>query len=118
MFKMILLGAGSSVPFGIPGMVGFTENFIEKFGESELINHIRDSMGKSEEILGISFSFDLETLLSVFNDLANNSSKKPISAATSSFLINLGLNITVAREKYGLEASSKLEKLTQFIFES
>lgn len=115
---MILFGAGSSVPFGIPGMKGFTDRFIEKFGESELIGHIRDSIDKSEKILGISFSFDLETLLSVLGDLSSQSSKKPISAATSCLLINLTLNITGARKKFGNEATLKLKDLTQFIFET
>jgi len=111
-----LFGAGSSVPFDIPGMVGFTDRFVQKFGESPLINDIRDAMGESEEIIGIPFSFDLETLLSVLTDLSGAKPKKPISVATSTLLIKHGLNIETARKKYRSKASSSLVNLTEFIF--
>ena len=111
-----MFGAGSSVPFDIPGMVGFTDRFVQKYGESPLINDIRDAMGESEEIIGIPFSFDLETLLSVLTDLSGAKPKKPISVATSTLLIKHGLNIETARKKYRSKASSSLVKLTEFIF--
>jgi DNA polymerase III epsilon subunit-like protein len=70
--SMILFGAGSSVPFEIPGMTGFTEQFIAKNKDmSEFIMNIKDAISKSEEMIGISLPFDLETLLSVLNDLSN-----------------------------------------------
>ena len=97
-------------------MVGFTDRFIQKYGESPLINNIRDAMGESEEIIGIPFSFDLETLLSVLTDLSGAKPKKPISVATSTLLIKHGLNIETARKKYRSKASSSLVKLTEFIF--
>ena len=114
---MILLGAGSSVPFDVPGMMGITEQFASKYEETRtLIASIRDAINKSEEMVGIAFSFDLETMLSVLNDLSSARPKKPISIPTACLLIKQGLNLKAAREKYESEASSTLEKLTQFIF--
>jgi hypothetical protein len=116
---MILLGAGSSIPFDIPGMRGFTDRFFAEHKEkSDLINNIRDAIEKSGEIIGISFSFDLETLLSVLNDLSGVKPEKPISIATASLLITEGLNTKTARKEYEDEASSTLDKLTEFIFKT
>lgn len=115
---MILFGAGSSVPFDIPGMAGFTEQFIDKNKDiSGFIMNIKDAISKSEEIVGISFSFDLETLLSVLNDLSGVTREKTISIPTASLLLKERLVIKTAREKYGDTASSALERLTEFIFE-
>lgn len=114
---MILLGAGSSVPFDIPGMTGFTELFLSKHEETyKVIAIIKDAIGKSKNVVGIEFSFDLETLLSVLNDLAGVKPQKPISVPTACLLIGENLNIKGARDKYGSEASQALEKLTAFIF--
>jgi hypothetical protein len=114
---MILLGAGASVPFDVPGMTGFTDQFILGYEKtSTLITDIRDAIDKSEEMIGISFSFDLETMLSVLNDLSGSNPKKPISVPTACLLIKQGLSLKTAREKYEEEASSALEKLRQFIF--
>ena len=74
---MILLGAGSSIPFGIPGMKGSTDQFIATHGESELIAKIREAIDKSAETIGVRFSFDLESLLSVLNDLSGAKKEKP-----------------------------------------
>lgn len=79
---MILLGAGSSIPFNIPGMIGFTndfKNFIKR--DKDLIgfiNEIEDTTIKSEQIIGTSISFDLETLLSILTDLSAIQPEKPI----------------------------------------
>jgi hypothetical protein len=114
---MILFGAGSSVPFGIPGMAGFTEQFVSgNKGISEFLNEIEEAIRQSEKMVGISLPFDLETLLSVLNDLSGTTDEKPISIPTVSLLLKQNLNITKAREKYGNEASSTLEKLREFIF--
>lgn len=113
---MILFGAGSSVPFGIPGMAGFTARFVEQNKDiSHFIENIEDAVTKSEELVGISLSFDLETLLSILNDL---SSEKKISIPTASLLLKEGLNIKKARAEYGEVASSTLERLREFIFRS
>jgi len=111
---MILLGAGSSVPFGIPGMAGFTIQFIEESKKvSYFLSNIEHAINKTEELVGISLPFDLETLLSVLNDL---SSEKKISIPTASLMLREGLNIKRLRAKYGKVASSTLERLRQFIF--
>lgn len=115
--NMILFGAGSSVPFDIPGMAGFTEQFMEENSDiSEFILTIRDAISKSEETIGVSFSFDLEALLSVLNDLSGTTKEKPISILTASVLLNQSLDLKGARKKFGDEASSTFDKLREFIF--
>lgn len=113
-YHMILFGAGSSVPFGIPGMTGFTTQFIEESKDiSHFIGNLEDAINQSQELIGISLSFDLETLLSVLNDL---SSEKKISIPTASLLLREGLNTKEARARYGEDASSTLKRLREFIF--
>jgi hypothetical protein len=98
-------------------MAGFTELFLSKYEETyKVITTIKDAIGKSGNIVGVDFSFDLETLLSVLNDLAGVKSEKPISVPTACLLISENLNIKQARDKYGSEALQALEKLTAFIF--
>lgn len=114
---MILFGAGASTPFNIPGMIGFTEQFIaENEDISKFVVNIKDAVSHSEEMVGISISFDLETLLSVLNDLSGVMKEKPISIPTASLLLKEGLSIRAAREKYGNDATSALETLRYFIF--
>lgn len=117
---MILFGAGSSVPFDIPGMMGFTTQFKHFIEDSEsrfsFIQDIEDAISKTEEIIGISISFDLETLLSLLTDLSGVISEKPISIPTASFLLKNGLNIKSAREKHKENAFDILNKLRDFIF--
>ena len=114
---MILFGAGSSVPFDIPGMTEFTEKFIDKNKDmSEFLMNIKDAIDKSEEMVGISFSFDLETLLSVLNDLSGVMKEKPITIPTTSLLLEQGLNIKIARGKFRDKATVALERLREFIF--
>jgi len=94
---MILLGAGSSVPFGISGMAGFTEQFVKKNRDlSQFISKIKDAIVKSEEMIGVSLPFDLETLLSVLNDLSGVMDKKSISMPTASLLLTDRLSIKEA----------------------
>jgi len=115
---MILLGAGSSVPFGIPGMAGFTKLFIKKNPDfSAFISKIEGAISKSKDTIGVSIPFDLETLLSVLSDLSGVTDK-PISIPTASLLLTNGLSIKKAREKYGDKASLALEKLMKFIFDT
>jgi len=114
---MILFGAGVSTPFNIPGMLGFTEQFtVENKDIAEFIMNIKGAISHSEEMIGISISFDLETLLSVLNDLSGLIREKPISIPTTSLLLKEGLSIKAAREKYGDDATSALETLRYFIF--
>ena len=120
---MILLGAGSSVPFEIPGMLGFTENFKEHIESKDnddfnnLLSKIEESISKSEEILDISLSFDLEMLLSILTDLSGAIGGKPITIPTSSFLIYHHFDhIGNARKEYGSNSLSLLNLLRDFIF--
>ena len=121
--NMILFGAGSSVPFGIPGMSGFTKQFLASYesssgsGITEFLNAIQGAIGLSEQMVGISFSFDLESLLSVLNDLSEAMSEKPISIPTASLLLKEKLNIKAARDKYRGQASIVLDSLRNFVFQ-
>ncbi len=87
---MILFGAGSSIPFDIPGMAEFTKIFCEEYSGNVLIIDIKNALHESEGIVGISLSFDLETLLSVLNDLSGTI-RKPISVPTTALLLKQGL---------------------------
>lgn len=112
---MILLGAGSSVPFDIPGMQGFTDQFLAT-EKSDLLTRIADSIPKSRETVGVPIPLDLETLLSVLTDLSGASEDKPISLATMSFLLANSTNIEQAREKFGGESLRTLKKLKTCVF--
>jgi len=116
---MIVLGAGASVPFDIPGMAGFTEQY-KKLQDNEevikLINVIENAINNSGKTVGVSFSFDLESLLSVLTDLSGTMNEKPISVPTASLLIREKLTIDEARRKYMDTASFALDKLREFIF--
>ena len=58
---MILYGAGSSIPFDIPGMSGFTELFMkEKEDIATLFSEIQNGISESKETIGVSIEFDLE----------------------------------------------------------
>ena len=115
---MILFGAGSSVPFGIPGMAEFTLRFLEENRDlSAFIRRIRKSIMKSEEMIGVSFPFDLETLLSVLNDLSGITDKKPISLPTASLLLAEGKKFKAAQKEYGEKALQALDRLVRFIFD-
>jgi len=115
--SMILFGAGSSIPFDIPGMAGFTKRFIARNDDiTEFMTKIGKSISNSEEIIGVPLSFDLEALLSILNDLSEAKPEKPISIATASLLVEQGLDIKTAREKYGDVASTAFDRLRKFIF--
>jgi hypothetical protein len=115
---MILFGAGSSVPFDIPGMEGFTKQFLDRYKDKySFIINIGEAIEESEGIIGFPLSFDLETLLAVLNDLSGEK-KKPISVPTTSLLLKEKLKLHEAREKYGKDGSSALIDLEEFIFNS
>ena len=117
---MLLLGAGSSVPLGIPGMVGFTTQFIDSIRTEDdsynFIMDIKEGTTRSEKNIGITTSFDLEIFLSILTDLSGTSPEKPISIPTASFLIDKCVSIIQAREKYKNIASPLLTNLRYFIF--
>lgn len=114
---MILFGAGSSVPFGIPGMLDFTTEFLEtKEYDFELVEVIRDAIESSDQTIGLVLPFDLESLLSVLTDLSEIKPQKPISAATVALLLRKKLTIKKARTKYKDGARSTYSKLNEFIF--
>ena len=112
---MILFGAGSSIPFNIPGMKGFTEEFLKR-NKSNLLNAVRDAIDLSGETVGIDMSFDLESLLSVLSDLSGEAKEKPISLPTASFLLTHKTTKKEATKEYGKEALSTLQELRLFIF--
>lgn len=118
---MILFGAGSSIPFGVPGMMEFTESFISTRTEeksSSLLTLLREAISHSEETIGVPVAFDLETLLSVLNDLSSKELRKPISAPTASVLIGQKISLKQAREELGEPAASTLDDLKKYIFDT
>ena len=113
---MILFGAGLSVPFGIPGMQGFTQKFIEENMDiNDFLQLLNDAVNKTEETVGISLTFDLEVLLSILNDLSGRR-EKAISMPTASLLMSHRLTLYEARKEYGPQALITLQKLQSFIF--
>jgi len=114
---MILFGAGSSAPFDIPCMVEFTESFVSQRDSSPLITLVKEGISRSDSAIGTPFPFDLETLLSVLNDLSGMERRKPISIPTASILVSEGLNLKQAQEKFGKEATSTLHELRKYIFD-
>jgi hypothetical protein len=116
---MILFGAGSSIPFDIPGMADFTQRFLNECEYNlDLINAIKGALSNSEETIGVSLPFDLEALLSVLNDLAEIKPQKPISVATASLLLKEKLTAKTARKKYKTDAAKAFSTLNAFIFKT
>jgi hypothetical protein len=118
---MILLGAGSSVPFGIPGMEGFVTRFLNQGillwpDLNECVNSIKGAIDESVTAIGFRLTFDLETLLAVLSDLSGDAKKKPISIPTATLLLKESLNIEKARLKYSDKATLTLDRLREFIF--
>jgi hypothetical protein len=118
---MILLGAGSSVPLGIPGMEGFVTRFLNQGillwpDLNECVSSIKDAIDESATAIGFRLTFDLETLLAVLSDLSGNAKKKPISILTATLLLKESLNIEKARLKYSDKATLTLDRLREFIF--
>ena len=108
---MILFGAGASTPFGIPGMKEFTDQFVRNNVDlSEFLTSINEGISKSKEYIGTDLPFDLETLLSVLNDLSGVTNEKPVSIPTTSLLLNMGLSLNKAKEKFGLLGTILLGK--------
>ena len=66
---MILLGADTSVPFGIPAMKQFVELFKQEIEDKPslktLFQDIEFSLNDSERLIGYTVTFDLESLMVV-----------------------------------------------------
>lgn len=128
---MILLGAGSSVPFGIPAMKSFIEQFKEEIKDEHnlqgLFTAIETGLRESPSLIGYNIDFDLESLMVVLEDLASDTNR-PISLPTFSFLLNSisevekrGFNrnmfhVRNLRNVFGAIASEMLKLLRCFIF--
>lgn len=126
---MILLGAGTSVPFGIPAMKKFVELFKQeienKSALKNLFQYIESSLNDSERLIGYKVSFDLESLMVVLKDLAIEGDK-PISPATFAFTLFLisskeaalrDYNIKSVRDRFAADAKELLGYLQSFVFE-
>ena len=71
---MILFGAGASVPLGIPTMEEFVRKFEMEISRSGLLKDFYDqiklSITKAREFTGQDWTFDLESLMAVLEDIA------------------------------------------------
>jgi len=92
---MILLGAGASVPFGIPAMYDFTLQFERGLNSDEkrFVEAIKESLQKSNSTIGFHLTYDLETLMAFLSDVSEERSSKPISVVTANHLVYNKLNI-------------------------
>ena len=115
---MILFGAGASVPFDIPTMSEFVIKYEDQCNEKESLfyEEIKSNIKNSDKTIGYSLEFDLESLLAILNDLSDKKIKKPISAATASFLINKKINFFQAKKEYNKISSTMLLNLKELIF--
>jgi hypothetical protein len=89
--KLILLGAGTSVPFGIPAMKKFVELFKEEIKNrpelAPLFQRIETALINSDLLVGYRVDFDLESVMAVLRDIANFDS--PVSFPTFAFTLSL-----------------------------
>jgi hypothetical protein len=131
---LILLGAGSSVPFGIPAMKSFIQQFKEEIKDKprllKLFGNIELCLRESELLVGHKLDFDLESLMVVLQDLVSNAGR-PISLPTFSFMLfsiteiakrrenpgPVSLNVVILRRAFGEDASEMLKILHCFIFD-
>jgi len=128
--KVILLGAGASVPFGIPDMKGFVDGF-EKYLSSideqnlcDFLEEIENALQNSQRLIGTKIEFDLESLMIVLQDLT--SKDRPISIPTLAFMIYLmskkdkkigTYNIANVRKAYRRRPPRLLRNLRRYVFE-
>ena len=131
--RTILLGAGSSTPFGIPAMKQFVLNFkLEIASDStskgreinDFLGQIELALDESEKLVGTRIPFDLESLMVVLEDLVARKDK-PISAPTFALMLHLimkkrmevgSYNIKDARRTFSDKAEELLDRLRKFIF--
>jgi hypothetical protein len=123
---MILFGAGSSVPFGIPAMKPFVAQFKETIAkdvhQKSLLTHIESALENSEKLVGANLEFDLESLMVVLQDLS--SGNRPVSLPTFALMLysleNKYIqehNTETLRDVFCVEAKELLQRLQLFIFE-
>lgn len=115
------MGAGMSIPFGIPTMKQFTELF-----EGKIINNEEFPTDQKEIYLNIKkgtkntgLSFDLELFMSILNDLKNPSSR--LTLPTVNFLLDQGeksLKPEKIQENYKDISASLYKTLIEFIKET
>jgi len=123
---MILLGAGSSAPFGIPTMKGFVSKIETDVSagndenEKKLISLLKESMEHAKEYVGTSFTYDLESLMAVLESLAEKRPSVPAMAfvchASSTGLITKP-KFADAEEKFGKTARTLLVKVKKLVFQ-
>ena len=124
---MIFLGAGASVPLGIPAMKGFVQAFeieVKKNEELEpLYKNIETSIEESEELIDTRVTFDLESLMAVLEDISGVIEKRTVSLPTLAFVLHQFRNgkleeptINAARQFFGGNAKKMLRRLRLTIF--
>jgi hypothetical protein len=77
---LLFLGAGASMPFGVPTMIDFIKLFDKEVGDSPLYRELKTAFGEN---------CDLEALMTVIEDLSKSPKEffKAISPQTASFLL-------------------------------
>jgi len=122
---MILFGAGASVPLGIPTMEEFVRKFEMEISRSGLLKDFYDqiklSITKAREFTGQDWTFDLESLMAVLEDIAGVE-KISISQPTIAFIsyqLKSGKlqdwSIKESRMMFGYLAKEMLKKLRYFV---
>jgi hypothetical protein len=121
------LGAGSSVPFEIPAMTEFVQEFKKELDGKEnqliLFGKIQSALDNSEKLVAYKINFDLESLMVVLQDLCPQIGR-PISLPTFAFMLSQTSDKLVKefttrglRARYTKEAGELLKSLRCFIFE-
>lgn len=127
-----MLGAGSSVPFGIPAMKSFIDQFKERIEDDHnlivLFTEIETALKESGSLVGYNIDFDLESLMVVLEDLASDADR-PISLPTFAFMLNAisvaerrgfsreRFHVKNMRDVFGNIASEMLKSLRSFVFD-
>lgn len=114
---MILLGAGASVPFGIPAMYDFTLLFENSLSleEKKFVESMKNSLQKSSLLMGFHSTYDLETLMAFLSDVSEERSLKPISLVTANHLVYNKLDIQELRRQHKDLAKKILNALEYLI---
>jgi len=122
---MILFGAGASVPLGIPTMEEFVRKFEMEISRSRLLKDFYDqiklSITKAREFTGRDWTFDLESLMAVLEDIAGveKTSISPPTIAFISYQLKSGKlqdwSIKESRMMFSYLANEMLNKLRYFV---
>jgi hypothetical protein len=142
---LIFLGAGASVPLGIPSMSGFVKIFEEKVivdfengakmlskeavGKAQLeekvelenltwiYKEIKESIKNSEKVIDRVVTFDLESLMAVLEDLSGLQEKRAVSLPTLAFILSQ-FNKGTLKSATIKEAKEKFGKYAQKMLEA